>query len=165
MLTPAAFFTGIANNINLKMKIYIGTDHNGYKDKEQIIRYLKDLGHEVIDDGNEQSDPADDFPLYASKVVKDVLINPDGSRGILLCGSGQGMCMAANRYKGIRACLCRDENDAHSARYEDDANVLCLSADNTSWPYIEKILITWLNTIFSNEPRYVRRVKELDNLN
>ena len=75
------------------MKIYIGADHHGYKDKELIINYLKELGHEVIDDGNEQLDPADDFPLYASKVVKDVLISPDDSRGILLCGSGQGMCM------------------------------------------------------------------------
>ncbi len=147
------------------MKIYIGVDHHGYKDKEQIINYLKELGHEVVDDGNEQLDPADDFPLYASKVVKDVLISPDGSRGILLCGSGQGMCMKANRYQGIRASLCRDENDAHCSRYEDDANVLCLSADKMAWPDMQKIISTWLNTLFSNEPRYLRRIKELDNLN
>ena len=71
----------------------------------------------------------------------------------------------ANRFKGIRASLCWDENEAHSSRHDDDANVLCLSADKIAWPDMQRIISTWLNTLFSNEPSYFRRIKELDNLN
>lgn len=146
------------------MKIYIGTDHHGYKDKELIVNYLKDMGQGVIDEGDEQLDPGDDFPNYALKVAKDVLASPADSKGILLCGSGQGMCMAANRFKGIRASLCWDENEAYSSRHDDDANVLCLSADKIAWPDMERMISTWISTPFSNEERYVRRINELDNL-
>lgn len=147
------------------MKIYIGADHRGYKDKELISNYLKGLGHEVIDDGDDRLNPEDDFPNYASKVVKNILASPKDSKGILLCGSGQGMSIAANRFKGIRASLCWDDNEAFSARHDDDSNVLCLSADKMAWADMEKILTTWLTTPFANDPKYVRRIKELDTLN
>ena len=145
------------------MKIYIGSDHHGFEDKKQIIEYLQSTGNEVIDEGDESLNPEDDFPLYASKVASQVL-SEAGSKGILLCGSGQGVYMAANRYKGIRASLCWDENEAFSSRNDDDANILCLSADKQDWQAIKSIIDTWLKTPFSEIPRYVRRIQELDNL-
>jgi ribose 5-phosphate isomerase B len=147
------------------MKIYIGADHRGFDYKDQIISYLTDLGHEVIDDGSESLAPKDDFPDYAKKVAKAVLAdNSPDARGVLLCGSGQGMCMAANRFKGIRASICWDEDEAKASRHDDDANVLCLSADRLDMPTIQLLLDVWLNTPFGHEERYTRRIQELDNL-
>lgn len=147
------------------MKIYIGADHHGYRDKRLIIDYLNSLGHEVIDEGDDKLDPKDDFPVYASLVAKHVLSdNSADSVGILLCGSGQGMCMAANRYKGIRASLCWDINEAYTSRHDDNANILCLSADKQDWPTIKPIISTWLKTKFAAEPRYLRRINEIDKL-
>jgi len=145
------------------MKIFIGADHRGFEDKKLIVDYLKSLGHEVVDLGDNRLNPNDDFPLYATKVAEQVLMTP-GSRGILLCGSGQGMVMAANRFKGIRASICSDSADAHSSRNDDDANVLCLSADKLNWPNMEAIISVWLNTDFAGAPRFIRRIEELDKL-
>ena len=80
----------------------------------------------------------------------------------MLCGSGQGMCIAANRYKGIRAALCWNPKMAHVARNDDDVNVLCLSADHTSEEDILDTTLTFLNTPFANAARFVRRIKEID---
>lgn len=147
------------------MKIYIGADHHGFRDKKLISDYLSSLGHEVIDEGDNKLDPKDDFPVYASLVAKHVLAdNSESSVGLLLCGSGQGMAMAANRFKGIRASLCWDINEAYTSRHDDNANILCLSADKNDWPILKPILNTWLKTKFANEERYNRRIKELDKL-
>lgn len=145
------------------MKIYIGADHRGFKDKQLISDYLKSLNHEIIDEGDDHVDAQDDFPLYASKVV-DLVLKDKDSKGVLICGSGQGMCMAANRFKGIRASICWDEDEARSSRRDDDANILCLSADKLVWTQIQGIIEVWLNTSFAGEPRFVRRIKELDSL-
>ena len=110
------------------MKIYIGADHNGYEYKQQLSDYLKRSGHEVIDQGNTKVDPEDDFPQFAGKVVTKLLSADDlDARGMLICGSGQGMAMAANRFKGIRAALCWNIEEARASRNDDDSNVLCLS--------------------------------------
>jgi ribose 5-phosphate isomerase B len=148
------------------MKIYIGTDHRGFNVRGQIAEYLRSLNHEVLDEGDEQLNPDDDFPVFAVKVAKAILAdNSDDSRGILICGSGQGMCMAANRFKGIRASMCFDEKEAYSARHDDNCNVLCLSADRQPWPEVKPVIDTWLNIAFDSEPRRLRRLNELDNLN
>src|SRR5580765_3113036 len=113
------------------MKIYIGADHNGFEYKNKLSEYLQKAGYEVVDEGGVARDPEDDFPQFASRVVGAMRENggtSDDTRGILVCGSGQGMCMAANRFKGIRAALAWDQEEARAARNDDDSNVLCLSA-------------------------------------
>ncbi len=145
------------------MKIFIGADHHGFEDKSKIEEYLKSLGHQVIDEGDKNLDPNDDFPRYARNVASQVLKAVDNF-GILLCGSGQGMCMAANRFKGIRAAMCWDEKSAFASRNDDNANVLCLSADHLNWESMQRIIEVWLNTPFDGHDRFERRIKELDEL-
>ena len=97
------------------MKIYIGTDHNGFELKNKLRDHLTKHGYDVIDGGNEKLDPNDIFPVFAAKVVNAMQASSDQDvKGILICGSGQGMCMAANRYKGIRAALAWDKDVSKS---------------------------------------------------
>lgn len=149
------------------MKIYIGADHNGYGLKSTLIAYLKRAGYSVVDEGDKKFDPDDDFPLFASRVVVAMQNSKDKDpRGILICGSGQGMCMAANRYPGIYASLCWDRQSAKEARTDDNSNVLCLPSrllDEN--PEKAKVIVeTWLNTPFAKATRFVRRLKQLDEL-
>ena len=145
------------------MKVFIGADHNGFEDKKLISDYLKSQGFDVVDDGDLQLDPQDDFPDYASKVAHEVL-KDNYTRGVLICGSGQGVCMAANRFKGIRASLCWNEKEAYSSRNDDDANVLCLSATNQTIDDMKRVIEVWFATPFNPEERFIRRIKELDKL-
>lgn len=145
------------------MKIYIGADHNGFDYKQSIIKALLRDGHEVIDCGGLQVDPNDDFPKYAALVTREILDDPK-SAGILICGSGQGMCMAANRFSGIRASLCWNRDEARAARNDDDSNILCLSSRYTSIKDAEAIIQVWLNTPFAGAPRFKRRIQQLDEL-
>ena len=147
------------------MKIFIGADHNGFEYKQQLSEALKLAGHEVIDEGDLTINPDDDFPQFASKVVTELLASQDPeAKGVLVCGSGQGMCMAANRFKGIRAALCWNQNEARSARNDDDANVLCLSSKYTSLDEAGSIMATFLSTPFAGAPRFTRRIEQLDQL-
>jgi ribose 5-phosphate isomerase B len=147
------------------MKIFIGSDHNGFDFKRQISDGLKLSGHEVVDAGDVKLNPEDDFPKFAAKVVDDLLsANDKAAKGILICGSGQGMAMAANRFKGIRASLCWNLEEARSARNDDDSNVLCLSSRYLSLADTQAIITTWLSTPFAGAPRYKRRLEELDQL-
>lgn len=147
------------------MKVYIGADHNGFHLRNQVIGYLKRAGYDVTDDGDNQPDPDNDFPVFAQKVVKDVLASDDSdSRGILLCGSGQGMCMAANRFKGIRALLGYNREAVRSARNDDDANILCLPASTLNKEELNVLVETFLSTPFANAPRFVRRIREMDQM-
>lgn len=147
------------------MKLYIGADHNGFEYKRQLVELLKQAGHQVVDEGDVTKQPEDDFPQFAGRVVHALLADADPeAKGILVCGSGQGMCMAANRFKGIRAALCWDADEARSSRNDDNSNVLCLSARYTSFEDAETIVNTWLSTPFAGAPRFVRRLHELDEL-
>lgn len=148
------------------MKIYCGADHGGFHLKEQLEQYLQHYGYEVADMGNEELDPNDDYPVFASRVAMAVLSSDDKDpRGILVCTGAQGMAMAANRFKGIRASIVWDAHEAKMTRNDNDSNVLCLSArlfDGTdAW---KGILETWLAVPFSRAPRHKRRIEELDNL-
>lgn len=145
------------------MKIFLGGDHNGFELKEQLQAYLLEAGHEVVDKGDERLDKDDDFPRYASAVVNEVLAN-DGSVGILICGSGQGMCIAANRFRGIRASLVWNEDEAHDARNDDDSNILCLPARQIQFAEAREIVDVWLKTDFSGAARFRRRNAQLDKL-
>lgn len=147
------------------MNIYIGADHNGFDFKRDLARRLTEAGHTVVDEGDEQRQPDDDFPQFASRVVAALKADSDeDSRGILICGSGQGMCMAANRHKGIRAAICMSAEEVKASRNDDDSNVLCLGARYTSLEDAEKFVDVFLNTPFAGAPRFVRRIKELDEL-
>lgn len=147
------------------MRIYIGADHNGFDYKNQLSAALVQAGHEVIDEGGTTIDPNDDFPQFAGKVVTAMLGDADkDAKGILICGSGQGMVMAANRFKGIRASICWNLNEARSARNDDDSNILCLSSRYLSLEESGSIMATFLATPFAGAPRFVRRIEQLDKL-
>lgn len=147
------------------MKIFIGADHNGFHLRNTLIKYLKQAGYSVEDEGDTELNPDDDFPVFAQKVVNGVLSSEDpDARGILLCGSGQGMCMAANRFKGIRAALVWDRESAHASRNDDNSNVLCLPARVLEKDEANLLVETWLNTPFAKAARFVRRLSELDEL-
>lgn len=147
------------------MKILIGADHRGYELKLKLIAFLEKLGYEVIDVMPGKMNPEDDYPLVISKLVPMLLsLQLKEQKGILICGSGQGMVIGANRYKGIRASICWNEYEAKSARHDDDSNLICFSQDQMDSETACKILVVWLNSEFGGAPRYSRRIKELDNL-
>jgi len=147
------------------MKVYLGADHNGFEYKNQLASALKQAGHEVIDEGDANLKADDDYPVFAAKVAHAVLADSDpDARGILVCGSGQGMCIAANRFKGIRAALCWDQTEARAARNDDDCNILCLSSRYTSLDEAGSIMTTFLATPFAAAARFSRRIQELDKL-
>lgn len=149
------------------MKIYLGADHNGFELKEKLERKLKQLGYNVEDEGNYRPSPNDDFPIFAAKVVNKMKSTDDNDpRGILICGSGQGMAMAANRHKGIRAAVVWDKDEAKLSRNDDDSNVLALPArtfQNDEQKMID-IVESWLKTPFERITRRTRRIKEMDEL-
>ena len=150
------------------MKIYLGADHGGFHLKERLESYLLKAGYEVEDKGNDVLDPDDDYPQFAAKVASALLASDDKEpRGILVCTGAQGVGIAANRFKGIRASVVWDAHEARMTRNDNDSNVLCLSGrimeDNPAlW---QGIVETWLSTPFSNATRHHRRVRELDELN
>ncbi len=147
------------------MKIYVGADHNGFRLRNSLIDYLRRAGYDVVDEGDKQLDPDDDFPVFAHKVVTDVLTSDDNDpRGILICGSGQGMCMAANRFKGIRSALLYDRASARTSRNDDNSNVACLPASLLEADESNIIIETWLSTKFAAAPRFIRRLKQIDEL-
>ena len=147
------------------MKLYIGADHNGFHLRNSLVEHLQKSGYEVADESLPMLDPADDFPVFAQKVVTDVLTSEDPEpRGILLCGSGQGMCMVANRYKGIRAALGYDRESVRSSRTDDDSNILCLPARHLEKDEANVLVETWLHTPFAGAPRFIRRIQEMDQI-
>jgi len=149
------------------MKIFLGSDHNGFHMKEKVFAYLAKHGYDVVDVGDEQLDPDDDFPQFAQAAALKVLGEQEGEgRAILLCGGGQGMAMAANRFKGIRASVVWDAFEAKMTRNDNDSNVLALPSrilenDPGAW---QGIIETWLSTPFASAPRYKRRNAEIDEL-
>lgn len=135
--------------------------------KEKVFAYLAKHGYDVEDVGGAQLDPDDDFPEFAQAAALKVLGEEEGDgRAILLCGGGQGMAMAANRFKGIRASVIWDAFEAKMTRNDNDSNILALPSrvlegDEGAW---EGIIETWLNTPFASAPRYKRRNNQLDEL-
>lgn len=147
------------------MKVYIGADHNGFVLRNELIRYLTKAGYQVEDMGNTTLEGEDDFTDYAAKVAEGVLGSDDvDAKGILLCGSGQGMCIAANRFKGIRACLGYDIDAVKAGRNDSDCNVLCLPANKLDENQANLLVETMLNTPFADAERFNRRIKAADKL-
>jgi len=144
------------------MKFYIATDHAGVDLKDYTVELLKDKGHEVIDLGPFSKERVD-YPDYAIKVSKAVL-EDSASQGILICGSGIGMSMAANRYTGIRAALCHDAYTATVARGHNDANVLCFGERIIGKGVAESILDAWIDAGFDGG-RHTGRVAKIEAIN
>jgi len=140
-------------------KIIIGSDHAGFELKEKIKEYLKN--YKVEDLGTNSTEPAD-YPVYGKKVAEKVA--KTNSIGILICGSGIGICITANKVKGARAALCYDEYTAKTARQHNNANIICLGARTPSAKNYKKIIKTFLTTKFSKEQRHHRRVEQMDAL-
>jgi ribose 5-phosphate isomerase B len=147
------------------MKIYIGADHNGFALKNSLVSYLQANGYDVSDEGGDKLDPEDDYPQFASRVVAAMHNSDDKQpRGILICGSGQGICIAANRFKGIRASVCNDAEEVVAGRNDDDTNVLCLPARLLRTGEAERLVELWIKTPFAGAARFKRRIRELDEL-
>jgi len=143
------------------MKIYLGADHAGFKLKERVKKYLKRLKYQVIDKGNTRMVMSDDYPDYGYKVAKAVQKAKSDAKGILFCGSAEGICIAANKVKGIRAVAVWNQKNAKLSRQHNNANVLCLSGWDLKPEKAEKIVTVWLETDFSFAPRHVRRIKKI----
>lgn len=144
------------------MMIYLGSDHGGYKLKEVLVAYLESKNVEVEDLGVNSQEPSD-YPDAAAAVAQKVLANP-GSFGVLLCRNGQGICIAANKIKGVRAALAWSPEIAASARQHDDANVLCIASDFTNKATAQAMVDAFLKTPFENIDRRVRRIEKLHQL-
>jgi ribose 5-phosphate isomerase B len=143
--------------------LYIAADHAGYPLKEELKPYLQELGFEFEDLGNRELDPSDDYPDFAFRLARNVLENED-SKGILICGTGQGVCIAANKITGIRAALAHDEFTALSAAEHLKANVICLGGRVTDFETAKKLVKIWLETQFSGEERHERRLEKIQNI-
>jgi ribose 5-phosphate isomerase B len=140
------------------MKIAVASDHRGVKMKTQILSLLASHGHEGVDLGP-ATDAQVDYPDYAAQVAGQIS-HHNADRGILICGTGMGMCIAANKFKGVRAVTCHDQMTAEMSRRHNDANVLCLSADLTSDKLLNDMVDVWLKTAFEGG-RHARRLDKI----
>ena len=145
------------------MRIAIGADHAGYPLNERVIEELRNAGHELIDFGTHDGSVPDDYPDYAKKVGESI---QSGSTeiGILICGSGVGAAVAANKLRGIRAALCGDTYSGHQAREHDDCNVLCVGARVTGVELALEIIRAFVNARFTGEERHKRRLAKVAEL-
>lgn len=142
--------------------IYIGADHNGYELKEKLKEFFDELSFEYEDLGAFNADPGDDFTVFASKVAKSILDQED--RGIVICGSGVGVDVVANKFSGVRCGLAINKNQIQAARHDDDINVLALAADFTNEDDAKDIVKIFLDTEASGEERYKRRQHQMEDL-
>ena len=142
------------------MRIAIGTDHGGYPLNERVIEQLRAAKHEIIDFGTRDGSQPDDYPDYALKVGQAI---QDGNAeiGILICGSGVGAAVAANKLRGVRAALCGDTYSAHQSREHDDCNVLCLGARVTGVELALEIVRAFVAARFTDEERHRRRLGKI----
>ncbi len=154
--------------LSLRM-LYLGADHRGFGLKEEVKKFLSQGKIRFEDLGNAVFDPKDDYPLFSERVAQKVSEDPERSRGILLCGSGVGVDIIANKFKGVRSALVWDDQEALTAlvkqsREHDNANVLSLPADHLTGEQAQKIVKIWLETPFSGAARHVRRLQEISKL-
>lgn len=143
------------------MRIYLGSDHAGLALKDELQTYLKENGYDVLDLGAFNAEPPTDYPDIAHEVAEKVREN-NGGRGILICGTGIGMCMAANKIHGVRGANCESTQTVEMSRRHNDANVLCLGARILSSDTARSLVDVFLKTPFENEERHVRRVEKIE---
>jgi ribose 5-phosphate isomerase B len=143
------------------MRIAVGADHRGYLIREKVIESLQQRGHEVQDFGTFSGESMD-YPDVAAEVAQRVS-RGEVDRGILICGTGLGMCIVANKFHGVRATPCHDDLTAEMSRRHNDSNVLCLSADLLGERLIDRMIEVWLNTPFDGG-RHARRIDKITDL-
>lgn len=141
------------------MKIAIGCDHAGFELKEILARQISGDGHEVVDVGAKKFDANDDYPDAAAALARAVA-GGKAERGILICGSGVGASVAANKIRGVRAGLCHDAYSAHQGVEHDDVNVLCLGARVIGVAVAEELVRVFLGARFTGEERHARRLRK-----
>lgn len=144
------------------MTIFIGADHRGFELKNKLIEFLQDQNIRVEDLGNYSFDQEDDYPDYAKKVAQAVLQNIDEFLGILVCGSGAGVSIAANRSSRIRCAVAINEDQVKHVRENDHANILAISSDHTDFETAKKYIEVFLGAKPNQEQKYIRRIKKLD---
>ncbi len=142
------------------MKLVIGADHGGFLLKEEIKNYLTKQHIKFIDIGNHTFDSSDDYPDFAIPLA-DKISKGEADRGIIICGSGVGACIAANKLKGVRACVCHDSYSAHQGVEHDDMNVLCLGGRIIGVESAKEIVSAFLSAKFSGEERHQRRLNKI----
>lgn len=145
------------------MNIYLGADHRGFQLKEDLQKYLESMGYSVIDLGNEQYEENDNYPEFASKVAEKVS-KEAGARGIVICRSGAGVNIVANKFDGIRAAVINDKEQARLSRNDDDINVIALAADFLDLSMAMGICKVFLQTPFSGKERNKRRLDEIEEI-
>ncbi|MEK9180152.1 MAG: RpiB/LacA/LacB family sugar-phosphate isomerase [Patescibacteria group bacterium] len=146
------------------MLIYIGADHRGFRLKERLKRFLNGLGYEIVDKGAGAYNEKDDYPDFAAAVAREVATDPGNRRGILICGSGVGVDIVANKFPRVRSGIALSNDQVFAARHDDDINILSLAADFTLEEDAEKLAKTFLTTPFSGEERHKRRIKKIGEL-
>jgi ribose 5-phosphate isomerase B len=156
------------------MKVFIGADHRGFALKETLVVWLVENGYEVVDCGAESFDEEDDYVDYAVKVAKNIknqILNIKNEvsakhlyKGIVICGSGVGVCVVANKFKGVRCGLGVSEEQVREAREDDDINVLALAGDYVGEEGARKMVKAFLETEFTGGERHVRRLEKLKQL-
>lgn len=142
------------------MKVVISADHGGFPIKDELAELLKSLGHEVVDLGAHRIEPHDDYPDYA-RYVGQAIQHDQADRGVLICGSGVGACVAANKMKGVRAGLCHDTYSAHQGVEHDDINVLCLGARIIGPALATELVTAFMSASFTGEDRHARRLQKV----
>ena len=142
------------------MRLALGADHAGFQLKGQLKPWLSSLGHELMDLGAHQLDPDDDYPDFALAVGQSVQ-GGNADRGIVICGSGVGACVTANKVVGIRACLCHDTYSSRQGVEHDDMNVICLGGRIIGVDLAKEVLEVFLSARFSPEPRFQRRLDKM----
>ena len=143
------------------MKVAVGADHAGFELKGEIVRWLESEGHQVNDIGAHEFDPDDDYPDFAVAVAESIRAG-ESERGIVICGSGVGACITANKIKGIRACLCHDTYSARQGVEHDNMNVVCIGGRIIGIELTKVVLESFLNASFLLEPRFQRRLDKLN---
>ena len=144
------------------MTIAVAADHGGFHLKTLLVAFLKELGQEVMDLGTNSENPVD-YPDFARAVAREIL-SKKVEKGILICGSGVGACVAANKFPGIRAAICHDTYSAHQGVEHDHINVLCLGARVIGPELAKEIVRAWLSASFSGAERHRRRVAKIDEI-
>lgn len=144
------------------MRVVFGSDHAGFALKQEMLKYVQGLGHEVVDVGTHNNSPCD-YPDYAEALAV-ALLNSQGERGIMICGSGVGASVAINKIPGIRAGLCHDCYSAHQAVEHDDINVLVLGARIIGSALARDLVSIYLKATFSHDERHLKRLAKVQQL-
>ena len=143
----------------MRLRVALGADHGGFTLKNELSARLRDT-YEILDLGAHTLDPTDDYPDFA-KAVAGAVASGQAQRGILVCGSGVGACIAANKVPGVRACLCHDTYSAHQGVEHDDMNIICLGARVVGLELATELVIAFLNARFSGEKRHRHRLEKI----